>query len=249
MNILMIKGFFKKYSPPIVVFMAILFFALFFNKQFWNYDSSYEVKGFHYVKQPDGITCGPTSALMLLTRYGNEVTLDQVKTQTATKWFTHDDKDIGMTSPDMIPSALNHFGVPASTKYGNIDKLKYYVNQRRPPLVLVRSSYWTWHWVVVIGYDEENIIIADPGDGAREVLPQEHFVGSWDFHTNMRGERMNADCEWCGGEGRWLSIELGPLTRCEFCQGTGSKEDLLVLSLRLAEVHPRTMIVPKLALP
>ncbi len=229
--------------------LATCLLASIFSKQIWSYDPSYEIQGFHYVEQPDGITCGPTSALMLLTRYGKEVTLDQVKEKTITKWFSYDGHDIGMTSPDMIPVALKNFGVPASTKYGNLEKLKYYINQRRPPMVLVRSGYWTWHWIVVIGYDEQNIIVADPGSGIRRVMPSAAFVGAWTFNTDMRGDRMAGACQACGGDGQWLPFEAGPLNRCELCQGTGFKDDLLILALRLAEVHARTMIVPDRPLP
>jgi hypothetical protein len=186
---------------------------------------------------------------MVLKRYGKEATLDQIKAKTKTKWFHYKDKDIGMTAPDMVAKALGHFGVPADLKYGSLDRLKHYVNQNKPPIVLVRSSYWTWHYVVVIGYDEENIIVADPGGGERLVMPTAHFVGAWSFATDMRGVYMAGTCGTCGGDGNWLPFMAGPIGKCEVCQGTGTKDDLLVLALRIAEIHPNTMIVPNAAAP
>jgi len=214
----------------------------------WQYShpESYEVGGFQYIEQPDGITCGPTSVTMLLKRYGKEVTLDEVKKQTKTEWLEYHGEPIGMTSPEYLPIALKHFGIDAKMLRGDLERLKYFVSQDRPPIVLLRSGDTTWHYVVVIGYTSDTIITADPASGSREVMKVEHFQGAWDFKTTMSGRSVVQKCERCGGTGRWLDFDLGPLSRCEFCDGTGISPDTLVMLLKTAEVHPRTMIVPRI---
>lgn len=216
----------------------------------FSYPDTYEVKGFEFVEQPDGITCGPTSALMLLRRYGKDVSLEEIKSQTKTKWFEYKGKPIGMTSPDYIAPAMKHFGVGAKSMRGNLDRLKYFVSQNRPPIVLLRSSKQTWHYVVVIGYTEEVIIIADPGPGKRKKLNIQWFMDSWDFTHDMYGRSTKEECGTCGGTGQWIqSINLGPFSSCEICSGTGKTPDMLVELLRLAEVNTRTMIVPSIDIP
>jgi uncharacterized membrane protein YeaQ/YmgE (transglycosylase-associated protein family) len=180
----------------------------------YKHDVTFEISGVELIKQPDQITCGPTSALMLLKIYGKDATLKNVSSKMYTEWIKYD-KPIGMTSPDSIPPALAYFGIESRLLSGTLDRLRYFVCKKRPVLVLVRSGETTWHWVMVVGYDEKNIIVADPGRGQRILIKNETFETSWNFTTDFFGNST--------------SLYLNSL-------------------LRIAEVHPHTMIVPRLAI-
>jgi predicted double-glycine peptidase len=233
-------------AMSIVAVVALILYGVFLP---YPHPDSYEVKDFKYLEQPDQITCGPTSATMLLKTYGKDVTLKDVKGKTKTQWFKWKGEPVGMTSPDMIASALTKLGVKSRMKRGNLNQIKYYVSQNRPPIVLLRSGNVYWHYVVVIGYDKNNIIVADPGSGKREVMKVEHFVGAWTFRTDMDGKDMTVKCETCKGTGHWMKFDLGPLSRCEICDGTGRSPDLLVFLLKVGEVYPNTLIVPSINTP
>lgn len=138
--------------------------------------------------QPDDITCGPTSAAMVLHHYGNKgVSVEEVKAETCTVWFKYGGKDIGMTSPDYIARALRKLGVPSSMKCGNIDTLKHHVAQDRPCIVLVRSGETTWHYFVVYGFTEGKLQIADPSGGQLYEMTSETFLGCWSWATDTEG--------------------------------------------------------------
>jgi ABC-type bacteriocin/lantibiotic exporter with double-glycine peptidase domain len=155
---------------------------------FSNGPKKHYVENFPLVEQPDQITCGPTSALMLLKFYGNDkVTLDQVKSQSKTHWFNYDNTPIGMTAPDVLSNALTKLGLPCKMVKGEISQLKKMISEDRPPIVLVRSGEYTWHYVVAVGYDEKTIVVADPGWGMKRTLQNEHFHGTWSFATDMTG--------------------------------------------------------------
>ena len=232
----------KRYIVAALV-VGVLVYLLF---RPWPHPESHEVADFPLIEQPDQITCGPTSAAMLLQKYGKTVTIDEVKAQTKTQWFTHTDKPVGMTSPEYIALAMNHFGVPSQMMQGDINRLKHYVSQNKPSVVLLRSGKLYWHYVVVVGYDENNIIIADPGWGKRRVLPLADFLGAWNFVTDMNGNSTVSVCPMCNGSGSWTDWDLGPLGICPTCDGSGETPDLLAILLQTAEVHPRTMIVPSI---
>lgn len=223
------------------ILLAYLFWVT-WNQQY-EYPSSCELD-FVFIKQPDQITCGPTSATMLLKSYGIDASLEDVKNKTKTEWFKYDGNSIGMTSPEYIPIALKSYGLSARKTRGSIRKVKNLVSQGRPPIVLVRSGAKTWHYVVVIGYTEESVIVADPGHGQRREMTTDAFVGSWDFSTNMKGKSMQQTCKVCKGTGKWTENNFGPLSSCEMCSGTGVGTDVFVELLRAVEVYPNTMIVP-----
>ena len=147
---------------------GVLVFTI--NSLTYPHPSFYQIEDFNYLLQPDGITCGPTSAAMVLNRYGKDVSIDEVKAETKTQWFKRQDEAIGMTSPEYIPIAMKHFGLPASLKRGYINRLKCYVSQGKPCVVLLRSGEILWHYVVVVGYDENSVFVADPGSGHCEQI-------------------------------------------------------------------------------
>ena len=235
----------KKYVTFAIAAIAIAAIGFFFF-QTETFPESHEITGFPLIEQPDQITCGPTSATMVLQCYGVWVSVDEVKNKTKTQWFKHNGKPIGMTSPEYLPVAMTHFSVKSKMTRGDLNRLKYFVSQNKPVIVLLRSGKQYWHYVVVIGYDKSNVIIADPGWGKRRVLPEEHFLGSWNFTTDMQGNPTASVCPSCKGDGRWTDSQWGPLSICPTCDGSGNIPDVLSGLLKTAEVHPHTMIVPSI---
>lgn len=159
----------------------------------------------HLVQQPDDITCGPTTVCMLMYFYGIDISVDEIKKITKTVWYKFGDKDVGMTTPQMINYSLNNFGLKSKIKYGNIDNLKHKINDGSPCIVLVRSGEWNWHYVLVHGYDENFIFYANPSSGELEGLATDEFVGAWSWTSDLRGRS-------CGILPKYLlkSLEIYP---------------------------------------
>lgn len=205
--------------------------------------NSHEIKWDSYFAQPNNITCGPTSVAMVLDRYGRKVTIEEVATQSKTKWFTHQGESVGMTVPEYAVRSMKIFGIPCRLTRGSIGLLKFHVSHNRPIICLLRSGLTTWHYVVVIGFTKEKIVIANPSGGIREELPVENFESSWSFSTDMDGEKVIKKCPRCDhGKVRWLGIPLD----CDLCGGSGNEPDYLRSLLSSADVWPNTMIVPRI---
>lgn len=145
------------------------------------------------LKQPDHITCGPTSAAMILNHYGKISNIDEIKKFSKTVWLKYNSQDIGMTSPDYLPIAMFQCGLPSVLKYGNLHVLKHYVSQNKPCIVLVRSGEALWHYIVVYGFNQEKMMIADPGGGILYEMNEETFIGCWSWSTDMRGTPCTSD--------------------------------------------------------
>ena len=237
-----------KWIMPVVATTLLLLYWFYTSSNQYIFPETHQIEFTTLVTQPDGITCGPTSVTMVLKRYGKDVELDAVKSKTKTEWFKYGRQPVGMTSPDMIPVAMKEFGVPARLRYGTVDQLKYFVSTNRPVIVLVRSGQTTWHYVVVVGYTKDDLTTADPGSGQIEKISLKNFLGAWDFTTDMHGNSTFAECRFCKGSGKVTNIEAGPLTTCPLCEGKGTSPDVLVGLLQVAEVHPKTMIVPEKSL-
>lgn len=214
----------------------------------WNqtnqYPKKYEVQNFPLYEQPDGITCGPTSLKMLLKHYGKEHSVNEIKKKCKTELLVIQGKKIGGTAPDQIEKALDHFGVPSDLVHADMHKLKKYVSEGRPCVALVRTGKVLWHWVVIIGYDEGNIIMADPGDGKREVVKAKIFDNAWKFTHDLRGRDMSTKCPICNGTGM-LTTWLGPFGTCDVCGGDGKTIDIFSAIVGLGEARGYTLIVPK----
>lgn len=234
----------KKFILPTIL---IAVFVGFFSFQSMNKTPpppEYKIEGFetHIIEQPDGITCGPTSATMILHYYSKDVTLDEVKKEAMTEWFRFNDgTNFGMTAPDALRVALHKFGIKSRVRRGNIGELKRYISQDIPVIVLVRSSNTTWHYCVAYGYNEEEITLGDPGYGHTRVIPTERFANCWRFSHDMNGKKCKFECPACNGEGKYVGV-----IQCDICSGKGSL-DPLVLALRAADIHSFTMIVPEKA--
>ena len=210
-----------------------------------SYPPTYEIPNFPIIAQPDNVTCGPTSITMVLAYYGVNATVDEIATSAKARWYTKKDGSvIGGTTIEYMGVAFSKFKMKSVTKRGaSLDELKSYVSQGIPVIANVRSGAMMWHFVVVVGYDDNNVIIADPGWGERRVIPINHFMGAWEFTQNLEGEDETIRCPVCKGTGSWC-YWLGPLAKCDVCAGTGKLPNIMEFLLEMGEAQRRTIIVP-----
>jgi hypothetical protein len=224
----------KKYleAVPTLLLLTILAMMLWANPIDWDHPESAEPPAdFPILEQPDQITCGPTSAAMLLAHHGKEVSVDEVALRSRTRWFVWYGENIVMTTPENVSLSLNHFGVPSKVTRCPESHLKYYISEGRFPIVLVRSSQTTWHYVVAIGYDRERYVVADPGCGSRREIPSEHFLKAWAFTHDIWGNPCGMVCPLC--KGSWLCLNCA-----------GGRIDPLRDLLAAGEVRENTVILP-----
>lgn len=183
----------KKWS---ILASILLFVVLWINYEPAIYPVSFQIHDFPLILQPDQITCGPTSAAMVLRYYGHDVDIDAIKIKTRTQWFSYKGEAVGMTAPSFVQTSLKHFGLPAKTYRTDIDRVKYFVSQYRPPILLVRSGWKTWHYVVVVGYDKNNMVLADPGYGKLRSISCEKLENAWAFTSDLRGTDFRGNDYW-----------------------------------------------------
>lgn len=153
------------------------------------------------LKQPDDITCGPTSVAMVLRYYGKKSDIESIKKITKTVWYSVSGRDFGMTSPQLISVALKKNNLNAVVRQGSIKKLKFLLADDVPVIVLVRSGEWNWHYIVVIGYDKDMIFYANPSNSEVEGLSVQEFSSAWSWNSDLRGN----SCKW------WISFWLRSL--------------------------------------
>ena len=183
----------RKDWTMIFVFLLGVFIIYFSGVQDRIHPDEYIISFNSSLKQPDHITCGPTSATMILNHYGKRVNIDEVKKFSKTVWLTYNMQDIGMTSPDYLSIAMSKYGIPSTLRYGNLDVLKHCVSQNKPCIVLVRSGETLWHYIVVYGFSKDKIMIADPGGGVLYEMNQDTFRGCWSWATDMQGNKCTND--------------------------------------------------------
>jgi hypothetical protein len=205
--------------------------------------AKYEIENFPLFAQPDGVSCGPTSLKMLLKYYGQDHPLEEIRKHTKTDWYMEGDVEIGGTTPEYMEIALEHYGVEATMLTSDMDKLKWYVSQKRPPVAMVRSGDKTWHWVVVTGYTEDTIITSDPGGGEREILGATQFEKAWNFTSDLYGRDVTKSCPACGGDGQIVDW-AGPFGICDVCGGNGKLPDWHSILIELGEAKGYILIVP-----
>ena len=226
-----------------IVLLCVVWTRPFAESDADGFPPDYHISHFPVVRQHDGISCGPTCLWMVLHKYGRDVSMCEVEEHARTKWWEIDDRPIGLTTPDNMIETLNHFGVATEIKKGSVISLKAEVSKGKPIILLVRSSDWTWHYIVVIGYSRNNnLIIADPALGNRMWLKESELCGCWSFDRDMEGGHVTKPCPVCSGTGNWLP--WSGLSFCPFCGGTGGSFDVPKFCLMAAGVQPMTMLVP-----
>ena len=139
--------------------------------------------------------CGLTSAEMVLYYYRKWVTQSDI-------WNSGDIHTIVVgTFPAELKQAFNGLGVPVlwlglgttvrmdplspldmpSANYNPFSSLKRKIRQSKPCIILLQGGLKSYHWVVVVGYDNQNrFLIADPS-GHFEWWDKQKLDRYWGF--------------------------------------------------------------------
>lgn len=209
----------------------------------YNYPDNHEIENFPLYTQPDGVTCGPTAIQMVLKYYGKEIDLKDIRKKAKTDIYVKGDIEIGGTAPEYEQEALEYFGVPCKFKVMNVEEIKWNVSHGRPVLVVMRSGIRMWHWEVVIGYTDNEFILADPSGGERWIITSDIFEKSWSFLTDLNGVDCSLPCYICRGKG-YIFFALNPLFKCDLCNGIGSIPDWYEILTQWGELRGHMAVVP-----
>ncbi len=134
--------------------------------------------------------CGPNSVQMILYYHRKHRRLKEI-------WKAAGVRTVAFgTSPAQLRKALNELDVSAHWYTGkDLDDVRRYIRDNRPPILLLRLSNTGYHWVVAVGYDtrQNEILIADP-NGRFEWWDAEQLNASWNLE--WLPEYEIADSEW-----------------------------------------------------
>jgi len=132
--------------------------------------------------------CGPTCVAMLLEWLGIKVRIDDITRETS----------MGPTNAGQLISAAGKHGLKITRVSDmTLADLELDIREKKPLIALVKYSdfgdqrqdmkYAGLHWVVVVGYDRQNIYIHDPDyQGERRLEGMQHpiakamFERAWD---------------------------------------------------------------------
>ncbi len=133
-----------------------------------------------YFSQESWYTCGPACLRMVLAYLGIIKTEKEVKEACGTT-------ELGTTSTQ-ISEAFAKFEVKASSfKNANIDNLKHEIKDGRPVIILIDPSHiyggvgGFGHFIVIVGFEDEEIIYHDPDEphGENMKCEFEAFLKVW----------------------------------------------------------------------
>jgi ABC-type bacteriocin/lantibiotic exporter with double-glycine peptidase domain len=118
--------------------------------------------------------CGPASLAGVLNYYGWKISPAEV----AAEIFSRQAR--GTLDMDMVFYARKK-GLRAEKYRGSFEDLQAQIDSRRPLIVLIDQGFWVYqshHFMVVVGYDEEGIIV-NSGREERKFLSRNSFLKTW----------------------------------------------------------------------
>ncbi len=99
-------------------------------------------------EQPDGRSCGPTSASILLKHYGIDASISNLKKRAWTD-------ENGLTMPSALENAIEKYNLPMKRRDDmNIRNVVSMIDAGRLPILLVKSGRnLAWHYVIATGFN------------------------------------------------------------------------------------------------
>lgn len=151
----------------------------------------------HGQRQTFDFDCGVKALQMVLAYYGVEEREDKLLKALAA------DPELGTPLAKMIEFAESRgFEVKAGTGW-SLDDVKHYLDRNCPVIVLVQAwadgylSLAEWrrnfddgHYVVVVGYDRQNLYFEDPASFHRTWLKENEFLARWHDQDPVTGEKL-----------------------------------------------------------
>jgi predicted double-glycine peptidase len=130
-----------------------------------------------HIAQPDDYTCGPASIAMVLQYMGQPVAYERITELCR----AHPERG---TENDHMVEAIEALGlVPTCITEGGIADLRNALNQDQPIIInYLNPRSGRGHFAVVIGLDDEHVILADPKNGHGFRLTQADLQSRW--HNN-----------------------------------------------------------------
>lgn len=140
---------------------------------------------FPELRQSKFFDCGPTSLQAVLFYYGDDITSDEI-----VKALNYEGNTDGANISDLIKVA-EFYGINVESKEDmNIIDLKNAIDKKWPVIIELQaypddddlnwrdSNEWG-HYVVVIGYDNDNIYFEDPLSIKRTFLSYKELLRRW----------------------------------------------------------------------
>jgi ABC-type bacteriocin/lantibiotic exporter with double-glycine peptidase domain len=134
----------------------------------------FQIDGVPFVKQ-DREQCGPASLASVFFYYGVSIQTDVISKS------IYDPKLRGSLITDLENFARRQ-GFRTESGRGTVEKLKEFIRQRKPVIVLIDQGFWIIsrpHYLVLFGYNQEGFI-AHNGETPSRLYGYADFRKMWD---------------------------------------------------------------------
>jgi len=148
------------------------------------------------VRQSKNFTCGVASLESVLGYYHQSVPEGKLAERLKTT------EAVGTRYWNMVRFARNHGYKVRKVLDMALEDLEKWIDRRRPVIVIIQA--WAdppvdyphdWndgHYVVAVGYDDENLYFMDPSTlGHYTFIPREEFLTRWHDRDDTTGEVLN----------------------------------------------------------
>jgi ABC-type bacteriocin/lantibiotic exporter with double-glycine peptidase domain len=124
-----------------------------------------------YLKQPK-MLCGGAAATMVL-RFWGEASAD------ARQFEPFIDRKAGGIATDVLAQAVENRSWRAVQFKGSVESVRERLEAGQPVIVLTHERGERYHYVVVVGFTAEEIVVHDPARGPSRRIKVDRFVRDW----------------------------------------------------------------------